>query len=163
MPVQDPSLIRPPGDVASGYDARAVIGEIQDAFRKNDYARIAARFHPDIDWLFHGPTSIFPEIGRRRGKVAVFETFAALNLRYRFERHVTDHLIAEGGWAAGVAEVKLVQRDSGRTIRVRIASFFRVENGLVTEYRGFTDSFDAAEQVLGTIIQFDLPPPDSRP
>lgn len=155
VPVEDPSLIRPPGDEASAYDARAVIYEIQDAFRKNDYARISARFHPDIDWLFHGPISIFPEIGHRRGKVAVFQAFAELNERYRFDRHVTDHLIAEGDWGAGVAEVALIQRDSGRTIRVRVASFFRIENGVVTEYRGFTDSFDAVEQVLGKIIQFD--------
>jgi ketosteroid isomerase-like protein len=157
VPVENPSLMRPPGDAASADNARAVIADIQDAFRKSDYARIAARFHSDIDWLFHGPISIFPEIGHRRGKVAVFQTFAALNERYRFDRHVSDHLIAEGNWGAGVAEVALVQRDSGRTIRIRVASFFRIENGLVVEYRGFTDSFDAVEQVLGKIIQFDGP------
>jgi ketosteroid isomerase-like protein len=153
MPVEDPSLIRPPGDEHSAAGARMAIADIQDAFRKSDYVRIAARFHPDIDWLFHGPTSIFPEIGHRRGKVAVFQTFAALNERYRFERHVSDHLIAEGDWGSGVAEVALVQRDTGRTIRVRVASFFRVKDGLVVEYRGFTDSFDAAEQALGKVIK----------
>jgi ketosteroid isomerase-like protein len=152
--VEDPSLIRPPGDAVATDSARAVIADIQDAFRKSDYSRIAARFHSDIDWLFHGPTSIFPEIGRRRGKAAVFQTFAALNERYRFDRHVTDHLIAEGNWGAGVAEVALTQRDSGRIIRVRVASFLRIESGLVVEYRGFTDSFDAVEQVLGKIIEF---------
>lgn len=145
---------RPSGD-ADG--ARAAIRDIQDAFRKNDYARIAARFHDDIDWVFHGPISIFTEIGSRRGKIAVFQTFAALNERYRFERHVTDHLIAEGDSAAGVAEVGLVQRDTGRTITCRIASFFRVKDGLVTQYRGFTDSFDVVEQVLGKVIPLARP------
>ncbi len=165
VPVEDPSLIRPPGDAASADNARAVIADLQDAFRKNDYARIAARFHPDIDWLFHGPITIFPEIGHRRGKAAVFTACAELNARYRFDRHVSDHLIAEGDWGAGVAEIALVQRDSGRIIKVRVASFFRIENGLVTEYRGFTDSFDAVEQVLGKIIQFDGPasPQNSHP
>jgi ketosteroid isomerase-like protein len=156
-PVEDLSLIRPPSDAASANNARGVIADIQDAFRKSDYARIAARFHPDIDWLFHGPISIFPEIGHRRGKAAVFQAFAELNLRYRFDRHVTDHLIAEGDWGAGVAEVTLAQRDSGCAIRVRVASFFRIENGLVAEYRGFTARFDAVEQVLGKVIQFDGP------
>jgi ketosteroid isomerase-like protein len=161
--VENPSLIHAPGEADSANSARAVIADIQDAFRKSDYPRIAARFHSDIDWLFHGPTSIFPEIGHRRGKVAVFQTFAALNERYRFDRHVTDHLIAEGNWGAGVAEVALTQRDSGRTIRVRVASFFRIENGLVLEYRGFTDSFDAVEQVLGKIIEFNgQDAPESR-
>jgi ketosteroid isomerase-like protein len=148
---------RASGDADAADGARAAIRDIQDAFRKKDYARIAERFHDDIDWVFHGPVSIFPEIGVRRGKIAVFQTFAALNGRYRFERHVTDHLIAEGDCAAGVAEVGLVQRDTGRTITCRIASFFRVSNGLVTHSRGFTDSFDVVEQVLGKVIPLARP------
>ncbi len=103
----------------------------------------------DVDWLFHGPTSVFPDIGSRRGKVAVFKALAALNKLYRFERHATDHLVAEGDRAAGIADVRMVQRASGRTIQCRIASFFRVNDGLVVEYRGFTDSFDMVEQALG--------------
>lgn len=146
---QHPNPIRPTDTAANSDGARAVILEIQDAFRKGDYARIAARYHDDVDWLFHGPTSVFPEVGRRHGKVAVFKTLAALNVLYRFERYVTDHLIAEGDYAAGIADVTLVQRASGRTIQCRIANFQRVKDGLVVEYRGFIDSFDAVEQVIG--------------
>jgi ketosteroid isomerase-like protein len=133
----------------NGANARAVIMEISDAFCKNDYPRMAALYHDDIDWLFHGPKSIFPEAGHRRGKVEVFKTLAALNTLYRFERYVVEHLSAEGDWAAGVADVKLVQRTTGRVIQCKIASFHRVGGGQVVEYRGFTDSFDAAEQVIG--------------
>lgn len=133
--------------------ARAVILEIQDAFRKGDYARIAAHYHDDVDWVFYGPPSVFPDVGRRRGKVEVFKTFQSLNAMYRFERHVTDHSIAQGDWAAGVADVTLVQRTSGRVISCKIASFHRVRDGKVIEYRGFIDSFDAAEQVLGHELQ----------
>ncbi len=140
-------------DPASAADAplsaRAVIEDIQDAFRHGDYARIAAHYDDDVDWLFYGPPSIFPEVGRRSGKVAVFQVFEALNVKFRFHRHVTEQLIADGDRAASIADITLVQRASGRTIRCRIASFHRVRNGRVVEYRGFTDSFDAAEQVLG--------------
>ena len=55
--------------------------------------------------------------------------------------------------AAGVADVKLVQRTTGRIIQCKIASFHRVRDGQVVEYRGFTDSFDAAEQVAGRELQ----------
>ena len=150
---QHPSLIRPPGNAADSEGTRAVIRDIQDGFRKGDYARIAARYHDDVDWLFHGPASVFPEVGRRRGKVAVFKALAALNKLYRFERHVTDDLLAEGDWAAGIADVTMVQRASGRTIQCRIASFIRVRDGLVVEYRGFTDSFDMVEQALGRELE----------
>ncbi len=139
------TVCAPSGDAAAADGARAAIRDIQDAFRKNDYPRIAARFHDDIDWVFHGPISIFPEIGSRRGKSRSFRFLAALNERYRFERHVTDHSDRGGRLRRGVAEVGLVQRDTGRTITCRIASFFRVKNGLVTQYRGFTDSFDVVE------------------
>lgn len=139
---------RSPGTDVS-LPVRAVIEDIQDAFRRGDYARIAVRYDEDVDWLFYGPVAIFPEIGRRRGKVAVFQALEALNVKYRFDRHVTEQLIAEGDRAATIADTTLVQRASGRTIRCRIASFYRVHNGRVVEYRGFTDSFDVAEQVLG--------------
>jgi ketosteroid isomerase-like protein len=135
--------------LAGTGSARAVVLDIQDAFRKGDYARIAALYHDDVDWMFHGPTSVFPDVGRRRGKVEVFKTLAALNAMYRFERHVTDQLVAEGDWAAGITDVTMVQRTTGRVIHCKIASFHRVRDGQLIEYRGFTDSFDAVEQVLG--------------
>jgi hypothetical protein len=129
--------------------ARAVIEAIQDGFRRGDYAAIAARYDDDVDWLFYGPPAVVPAIGQRRGKVAVFQALEALNAHYRFERHVTERLIAEDDRCASIADVTLVQRASGRTIRCRVAGFFRVRDGKVVEYRGFMDSFDAAEQVLG--------------
>lgn len=132
--------------------ARAVVLAIQDAFRRSDYERLAALYDNEIDWLFHGPVSIFPEIGHRHGKVAVFKAFEALNTLYRFDRYVMDHLVAEGDWAAGISDVTMTQRASGRTIQCRIASFHRVRNGRLIHYRGFNDSFDAVEQVLGRII-----------
>ena len=134
------------GDTGS---ARAVVLEIQDAFRKSDYARMAELYHDDIDWVFHGPASVFPDVGRRRGKAEVFKTFVSLNTMYRFTRHVTDQLVAEGDWAASIADVTMVQRTTGRVIQCKIASFHRSRDGKVIEYRGFTDSFDAVEQVLG--------------
>lgn len=148
-----PSTNNDPISVSSGPDnsvnARAVITQIQDAFRKSDYERLAALYHDDIDWIFHGPTSIFPDIGHRRGKTEVFKTMAALNALYRFEQFDTEQLIAEGNSAASIARVRMVQRSTSRIIQCKIASFHRVRDGQVAEYRGFTDSFDAAEQVLG--------------
>ena len=154
MGQRDPFLAPDSGPLSVTRDsdtgeARTILLQIQDAFRKSDYARLAALYHDDIDWIFHGPTSIFPEVGHRRGKIEVFKTMAALNTLYRFEHFTTEQLVAENNAAASVADVRLVQRSTGRIIQCKIASFHRVRDGLVVEYRGFTDSFDAAEQVLG--------------
>lgn len=132
--------------------ARVVVEGIQEAFRTADYERMAALYHDDIDWLFHGPVSIFPEIGHRRGKAEVFRSFEILNTQYHFESYVVDFLIAEGDRAAALADVTMIQRSSGRTIRTRSASFHRVQDGRLIYYRGFSDSFDAVEQVLGKLI-----------
>ncbi len=129
--------------------ARAVIEAIQAAFRAGDYAGIAARYDDNLDWLVYGPPSVFPELGHRRGKTAVFQGLHTLNRHYEVVQSVTEWLIAEGDRAASITDLTLKQRATGRTIRCRIASFHRVRDGRVIEYRGFTDSFDAAEQVLG--------------
>ena len=71
----------PIDDRAAAGDVRAVIADMQDAYRKGDFARIAARFADDIDWLFQAPSSIFPAVGRCRGRAAVRCTFAALVVR----------------------------------------------------------------------------------
>jgi ketosteroid isomerase-like protein len=132
--------------------ARVVVLALQDAFRRADYARMAALYDDEIDWLFHGPVSIFPEIGLRHGKAAVFRSFERLNTLYQFERHVTDNLVAEDDWAAGIADVTMTQRATSRVIQCRIASFHRVRDGRLVHYRGFCDTFDAVEQTLGREI-----------
>jgi len=122
---------------------------IQAAFRAGDYAGIAARYDDDLDWLVYGPPSVFPEVGHKRGKTAVFQALHTLNRNYQLVRYLTEWLIAEGDRVASISDVSLKQRATGRTIRFRMASFHRVRDGRVIEYRGFLDSFDAAEQVLG--------------
>jgi ketosteroid isomerase-like protein len=49
--------------------------------------------------------------------------------------------------------VALMQRASGRVIRCRVASLYRLRDGRIVEYEGFLDSFDAVEQALGRYIQ----------
>jgi len=134
---------------ADDGSARAVILDIQDAFRQKDYARLATRYDDDIEWVFYGPASVFPDLGYRRGKIEVFKSLAALNALYRFDSHVTEILLARNDCVASVADVRLTQRASARIIRCKIASFIRLRDGRVAEYRGFTDSFDVVEQVLG--------------
>jgi ketosteroid isomerase-like protein len=152
MNSSDGSIARPPGGQSEASEARAVVLAIQEAFRTSDYARMAALYDDAIDWLFYGPVSIFPEAGHRHGKAEVFRSFERLNTLYHFDRHATDQLIAEGDWAAAVADVTMTQRTTGRVIQCRVASFHRVRDGRLIEYRGFCDTFDAVEQTLGRII-----------
>jgi ketosteroid isomerase-like protein len=138
-----------PADIAVDSPARTIVTAMNEAFRSGDYVRMAALYHDDIDWLFHGPVSIFREVGHRRGKAAVFQAFEIMAGQYRYDRHDTQVLIAEGDTAATIADVAMMQRATGRTIHTRIASFHRVRDGKLIEYRGFADTFDVVEQTLG--------------
>jgi len=137
----------------SQESTRAIIDDLIDAYQRGDNDRLAARYHEDIDWLFLAPISLFPFAGARRGKADVFKGFALMYESFRPVRYDVEVVLADGDCAATLCDSHMEQRATGRIIRSRIASFHRFRDGLMIEYRGFTDSFDAAEQVLGRELE----------
>jgi ketosteroid isomerase-like protein len=132
---------------------RGIIGRLHAAFTQGDHAQLAKCYDDDIDWTFHAPVSVFPFLGRRIGKAAVFSSLHELYAGYKIEALAVQLVLADGDRASVISEVALEQRASGRTIRCRVASFYRVRNGRVVEYEGFLDSFDAVEQAFGRYIE----------
>jgi ketosteroid isomerase-like protein len=130
---------------------RGIIGKLHDAFAQGDHERFAGYY--DVDWTLHAPVSVFPFLGRRIGKAAVFLSLGELYAGYKIEALAAQMVLADGDRAAVISEVALVQRASGRTIRCRVASFYRLRDGRVVEYEGFLDSFDAVEQAFGRYIE----------
>jgi ketosteroid isomerase-like protein len=137
---------------------RAAVRDLLDAFSKGDFDRLARLYDENIDYMFYAPVSVFPFTGPRQGRMAVFQAFAEMFKAYKIERQVVETVIVDDDRAAALSDVTLVQRSTGRTVRSRVASFYRFRNGRVIEYRGFIDSFDAVEQALGHWIE-DEPPP----
>ena len=131
---------------------RGIIGKLHSAFMQGDHEQLAKCYDDDIDWTFHAPVSVFPFLGRRIGKAAMFSSLAELYDSYKVEALAMQVLLADGDRAAAISEVALQQRATGRTIRCRVASFYRVRSGRVVEYEGFLDSFDAVEQAFGRYI-----------
>jgi ketosteroid isomerase-like protein len=125
---------------------------IHDAFKQGDHERFASYYDDNIDWTFHAPISVFPFAGRRVGKPVVFLSLRQLNEDYKLQGFAAQMVLADGDRAAVISEIAMMQRATGRTVRCRVASFYRVRNGRVVEYQGFVDSFDAVEQALGRYI-----------
>ncbi len=132
---------------------RGIIRNIHDAFTQGDHELFASFYDDDVDWTFHAPVSVFPFLGRRVGKAAVFISLNQLYAGYKIEALAAQLVLADEDRAAVISEVALVQRSSGRTIRCRVASFYRLRAGRVVEYEGFLDSFDAVEQAFGRYIE----------
>lgn len=128
---------------------RHVIHDIIGAFQRGDHARLADRYDDDIDWLLHAPISVFPFAGARRGKNAVLASLAGVYRDYMISRYDVPVVMVDGDRAATISDVHVVQRSTGRVIVSHLAGFYRIRDGKLVEYRGFTDSFDSAEQVLG--------------
>ena len=128
---------------------RTALDALLAAFAAGDNDRLAALYDDDVDWLFHCPISVFPFAGRRRGKAEVFKAFALFYRDYKLVGYDVLRMLVDGEHAAIMSDVHSVQRATGRTMRSQIAGFHRFRDGKLVEYRGFTDSFDAVEQILG--------------
>lgn len=134
-------------------NTRTALDDIIRAFQIGDHERLFARYHDDIDWIIYAPISIFPYAGARRGKNEVLTSLAMVYQSYSIVKFDVLAKLVDGDRASTMTEAQLVQRETGRTIRSRMANFMRFRDGQVIEYRGFTDSFDTAEQVLGHEIE----------
>jgi ketosteroid isomerase-like protein len=140
-------------DSVSEGDTRAIVRELYDAYGRRDFERVAALIHDDIDWVIYAPMSVFPFAGPRHGRAAVLASMADIAKAFALEAYNPDVMIVDGGRAALMSVVSYRQRATGRVLRVRIASFLRLQDGRLVEYREFIDSFDAVEQALGRELQ----------
>lgn len=128
---------------------RAAIDDMIDAFQCGDHARLADLYDDDIDWQLHAPISVFPFAGMRRGKNAVLASLLGVYRDFEIASYKVPLVMVDGDRAATISDVQVVQRSTGRVIASQLASFHRFRNGKLIEYRGFSDSFDTAQQVLG--------------
>ncbi len=133
---------------------REALADLLAAFVSGDRDRLIACYDQDVDWLFLAPATVFPFAGFRRGRAEVAKGFDVLFENYRLMEYQNETLIADGDWASTLGSGQLLQRTTGRTIHIRTGNFYRFRNGKVVVYRGFTDSLDTVEQVLGRELDF---------
>ena len=132
---------------------RATVKALYEAYAGRDPDRVAALIHDDIEWIIYGPVQVFPFHGPRRGKAQVLDALAAIGKDYLLERYVPEIIIVEDDRAAVVSDAAFKQRATGRTLTMRLANFLRFRDGLLVEFREFSDTFDVVEQALGKWIE----------
>lgn len=124
------------------------------AFASADIDKLAGCYDDNIDWLFLAPSMVFPFAGVRRTKAEVVEGFRILFKSYTFSDYRAEAIVCDGDRAATLSNGQMVQRTTGRLIRIRTANFYRFAGQKAVEYRGFTDSLDIVEQVLGRELDY---------
>lgn len=136
---------------------RATVNSLYDAYARGDRDRVSSLIHDDIDWIIHGPVHVFPFQGPRQGKAQVLDTLAAIGEEFALMHYRPGIVIVEDDRAAVLSDAAFMQRSTNRIVRLRLVNFLRVQDGQVIEFREFSDTFDAVEQVLGTSIAVGTP------
>jgi len=107
----------------------------------------------DIDFVSYAPVTVFPCLGKRRGKSAVAESIHTVHTHFEIQQYRPVLTVVEADEAAVIIMAKGMQRATSRIIHLMFAQFMRFRNGRIVELREFMDSFDAVEQVLGREIE----------
>lgn len=120
------------------------------AYVSRDAERMAAFCDEDVEWWVTGPVDLLEYCGYRRGKQAVIDLYGRIlpNL-FEFKGFEPRELLIDGDRASVFARISAVQRSTGRLISYMCAHFVRFQGDKVISFASLTDSFDAAEQVLG--------------
>ena len=68
---------------------------------------------------------------------------------FRISSFEFEHVLVQGDRVATYGQVRAHQRDTGRAIRFRFTHFMHFLDGKLITLRATTDTFDAAEQLVG--------------
>lgn len=131
-----------------------------NAFASRNPAKFAPFLHDEVVWTISGPIDVFPYCGMHRGKAAVIDIMARQAPKViRDVKVVRDKFLVEGNRGAALTRLTAHVVADGRTVSYRVANFFRFQDGKVIENVSLMDSFDAAEQLLGHVIEVGDAPP----
>jgi ketosteroid isomerase-like protein len=107
----------------------------------------------DVEFVSYAPVTIFPCLGRHRGKAAVTKRIETIHAHYEFLSYMPIFMVVEKDDTAVIVMARMRQRATDRIIQTLFAHFLRFRDGRIVEFREFLDSFDAIEQVLGREIE----------
>lgn len=128
---------------------RAVIEEFfRRAGSGEPVEKIAELVSEQVDWFVAGDTSIVPWIGRKVGKAGTAEFYAQIREQIASEAFEVQEILSQGNRviALGALASRVVR--TGKLIESEFCFDFTVENGEITRFRLFEDSFAVAQAVV---------------
>lgn len=135
--------------------SRERVHAIYDAFSQGRLDLLVDAFDPDVDFLSHAPTEVFPYLGRRRGRDEVLAAIAQLHREVEVLSFVPVTTLIDGDDAALSVAVLIRHRQSGRLANFLAAHFMRFRNNRISQYCAIVDSLEAIEQLLATRVALD--------
>ena len=114
-----------------------LIRKMYSAFSTGDIQTILNNVAPNAEWVNHGPDSI-PYAGNFTGRVQAF--FQSIGESTTGGKVVSDRLIAHDDTVVSLGRYTATVRNTGTRIDTPVAHVFRIQNGKVTSWIGFSDT-----------------------
>lgn len=122
---------------------------IEEFFRRTASAatveEIAELVSEDVDWFVAGDISVVPWIGRKIGKAGAAEFYAQIRSEIISERFELKDILSQDNRVIAIGELASRVQKTGKLIESEFVFDFIVEEGLITRFRLFEDSFAVAQ------------------
>jgi len=115
-----------------------------EAFGRGDMEALLALFAENISWVTPGPPEL-PTSGIRRGLQQVAEFFQTLNTHFEVQEFVPRQFIADGNKVVVTGDEVARSRKTGRSINLSWCHVFELQDGKVTTFSEYTDTFAAVD------------------
>lgn len=130
--------------------SRDTVQAFLQAFASRDPGRIGPFLHDDVRWNIVGPVELIKFCGEWCGKATVLDLFSRIIPGViKMTGYDPEQVLVDGDRCAVLARMSGIKPDTGRAISYRCTQFVRFKDGKVIDYQSITDTFDAAEQLVG--------------
>lgn len=110
--------------------------------------QIGALFSDDVDFYIAGDTANVPWIGRKNGQAGVAEFYRQIRRLIISEAFKISDVIVQGRRAIILGELASRVRQTDKLISTEFAFDILVDDGKITRFRMFEDSFAVAQAVV---------------
>ena len=138
-------------------DARTVVAGMYEAFGKGDLETVFGVIGEDIVWHLPGPERVLPYAGTRHGRNDALAYLQRIVQSLEFLEFQVDQLIAEGEHVVTLGRSKVRARPTGREASYHWATYCRVKDGRLAEYRVYEDTAAIVDAFAG---RDSIEPPD---
>ena len=128
---------------------RQCVVKFFDAYYAGDIETATACCDEDFETITYAPVDLFPHLGAKQGKAWVGEAIRTQQKRYRNRKYELKMTAVDGDTVAAIQLISLTKRSDDRVVHLETAEFFTFRDGLILTHRGFFDSFDFVQQLLG--------------
>jgi ketosteroid isomerase-like protein len=119
---------------------RAVLDSYYAALRAGDFATLERLLAPEIRVEYFGPAEALPWSGVHHGFAGYRRFLTLVRDALELVEMVPEATVAENEWIVAMGRGVWRARSSGREIRVGSTNAFRFRDGLIAEYRVYTDT-----------------------